>query len=357
MTLPEIATYRLISQQLAGTHVTNTKEIVAWLGAVQAQEYAHTKWSLGMRLPQATDAAIEKAFTEGTILRTHLLRPTWHFVTPEDIRWLLLLTAPRVNAANAYMYRKLELDATIFNRCNAILIKELEGGKQCTRADLNTAFKQKGIIADGLRLSYIMMRAELDGLSCSGARAGNQFTYALLEERVPQCRSLNRDEALAELAKRYFQSRGPAAIADFSTWSGLTMSDAKKGTAMVSPLFIREKIGNEEYYFSTHHSINEKEAARLFLLPVYDEFIMGYKNRDAMLQFRNGLFSAPSFLFDSTMVIDGQIAGTWKRTIHKTYIDLQYNFFKPAPQKHKALEHAINQYQQFTGLPVNLHEQ
>lgn len=356
MTLHQIAKYRLANQQLAGTSFTNANALVAWLGAVQAQEYAHSKWSLGLRLPQATDTEIEEAFTNGSVLRTHLLRPTWHFVTPEDIRWLLLLTAPRVKAVNMYMHRKLELDAAVFNRCTDILIKELEGGKQRTRSDLNAAFTQNGIVADGPRLSYIMMQAELDGIICSGARAGNQFTYALLEERVPPAAFISREEALAELAKRYFQSRGPATSIDFATWSGLTISDARKGIALVSSFLIREQLGDKEYYFPPHFSASEKEVNHLYLLPLYDEFIMGYKNRDAILQFRNSLLST-SFLFDNTVVIDGQIEGTWKRTIHKTCIDLHYQFFKPAKKTYSALKDAAKRYEQFAALPVHLHEQ
>ena len=148
-----------------------------------------------------TDADVEQAFAEGSILRTHLLRPTWHFVTPGDIRWVLALTAPRVNAANAYYYRKLELDQTTFRRSHAALVRALQGGQQLTREQLRGVLRQAGIAAEGsLRMGYIMMRAELDGIVCSGARRGKQFTYALLDERVPQTKTLGRDEALAELA-------------------------------------------------------------------------------------------------------------------------------------------------------------
>ena len=221
MTFPEIAKHRLLTQQIVEAKVKSAIEMIVWFGAVQAQEYAQTKWGIGLRLPHLNDNDIEKDFTEGKILRTHLLRPTWHLVTGDDIRWLLFLTASRVNAANAYMYRQLELDDAVFNRCNKILIKTLQGGKQLTRDALNEEFKRNKIIAAGHRLGYIMMRAELDGIICSGAREGNQFTYTLLEDRVPQSKARNYDEALAELTIRYFTSRGPATIKDFSTWSGL----------------------------------------------------------------------------------------------------------------------------------------
>ncbi len=182
MTIPDIIRHRLFNQQIAETKFTKPEEIVNWLVAMQAQEYAMSKWAIGLRLPGSTDEMVEKAFTDGAILRTHLMRPTWHFVTPTDIRWLLKLTAPRVEAASAFMFRQLELDNKTFKRSNDIIAKTLDGGKQLTRTELQAALKQKKIIADRFRLSYLMMKAELDGIICSGARRGKQFTYSLLDE-------------------------------------------------------------------------------------------------------------------------------------------------------------------------------
>src|SRR5262249_52761007 len=151
------------------------------------QDYAGAKWALGMRLRRATDNDIEHAYADGSILRTHLLRPTWHFVTPHDIRWMLALTAPRVHAVNAYMYRKLDLDGAIFKRSNAALAKALRGGHTRTRDELRRVLQRAGIAVDAeLRMSYLMMRAELDGIVCSGPRRGKQFTYTLLDERAPK---------------------------------------------------------------------------------------------------------------------------------------------------------------------------
>ncbi len=253
---------------------------MSWLGAMQAQEYTSAKWAIGLRLHNIQEADIDQAFNVGAILRTHLLRPTWHFVIPADIRWLLALTAPRVNAINAFMHRKLELDNKVLKRSNDALAKSLEGGKQLTRTELKTKLEKKKIIADGLRLGYIMAQAELDGIICSGPKEGKQFTYALLEERVPPVKHLNKDEALAELSKRYFSSRGPATLKDFSTWSGLSCVDVKSGLGMVKSQFVQEKINNEDYYFLPSVSIN-KEVQNAYLLPIYDEYIMGYKNRSA----------------------------------------------------------------------------
>jgi len=160
MNVSEIIRRRLTNQQIDDTKFSDPQEIVAWMAAMQAQEYAMAKWAIGLRLPKLKDDVIEKAFNDGAILRTHLMRPARRFVTPADIRWMLALTAPRVNAVNAYYYRKFELDTEVFKRSNDIIIKTLQGGKHLTRAILKSALEQEGIMADGLRLSYIMMRAE-----------------------------------------------------------------------------------------------------------------------------------------------------------------------------------------------------
>ena len=222
---------RLRNQSLAVSRLRTPGEVVAWLGAAQAQDYAGAKWALGLRAKGLTDAAVEQAFDEGAILRTHILRPTWHFVAPADIRWMLALSAPRVHAVNAYAYRTFELDAAVLARSRAALERALAGGRQLTRLELAKVLQRAGVQADGPRLAHVMMHAELDAVICSGARRGKQFTYALLEERAPRAKVLPRDEALAELTRRYFASHGPATLRDYVWWSGLTARDARAGMA------------------------------------------------------------------------------------------------------------------------------
>lgn len=354
MIFSEIGIYRLWSQQLASTKFSTTSEMVSWFAAVQAQEYGPTKWALGLRLPELTDQEIEADFAKGKILRTHLLRPTWHFVAAVDIRWLLKLTAPRVTAANAYMYRQLELDETVFKQCNTILVNSLRDGKQLTRAALNEAFKKKKIIAEGHRLSYIMMQAELKGIICSGARQGNEFTYTLLEERVPAVKEINQEEALAELARRYFLSRGPATVKDFSTWSGLTVTDCKKGIELVRKKLLQETIGKETYYFDENILKHKKKLPGIYLLPIYDELIMGYKDRTPMLEYRNSMKpSVQKLPYDNMIVSEGQIIGCWRREIKTKLIQVEYHFFKTiSGNKRKEFDAALRRYKEFTGLEV-----
>ncbi|HEX2901411.1 MAG TPA: winged helix DNA-binding domain-containing protein [Bacteroidia bacterium] len=353
MKFSDIGSLRLGSQQLVETAFQTAQAMVSWFAAVQGQEYAQTKWGLGLRLPQLGDADIEKELDDGHILRTHLLRPTWHFVASEDIHWLLKLTAPRVNAANAYMYRKLELDASIFNRCNDILIDTLQGGNHLTRDDLNTQFNRHNIEAKGHRLSYIMMAAELAGIICSGRRQGNQFTYALLDERIQPRPALDKDEALARLTRRYFESRGPATVHDFSTWSGLGLGECKKGIAMVRDHLQQETIGDDAYCFTGNPIPQRREHQPIHLLPIYDEFIMGYKDRSPIFEFKSQLKESAGLRHDCMIVSGGQVIGTWKRLAKPKSLQLEYEFFSPLdPHQSKAFDAAVNRLQAFTQLAI-----
>jgi hypothetical protein len=348
MTFQDIAKYRLVNQQLTSTKIKSAIKLVEWFGAVQGQEYAQSKWGLGLRLPHVVDDDIEKDLNDGKILRTHLLRPTWHFVSARDIHWLLKLTAPRVHAANAYMYRQLELDTKLLNRCNEIMVAMLAGGNHCTRDRINEEFERNKIIAQGHRLSYIMMNAELEGIICSGKRQGNQSTYALLDERIKRSDTWDKDEALAELTTRYFKSRNPATIKDFSTWSGLTISDCKKGIEMIQSLLRKTEIEKQEFHFNPAISLPDR-LDKIYLLPIYDEFIIGYKDRTMIMTLRKDV----PLRYDSMVVWDGQIIGTWKRTIGKMAVQLEVDFFKPLSRAQRnAFGDAVNRLSKFVGLEV-----
>ncbi|MGH9883745.1 MAG: winged helix DNA-binding domain-containing protein, partial [Pyrinomonadaceae bacterium] len=279
----DIASQRLRNQRLSSPHFKKPADVVKWLGAVQAQDYYGAKWALGQRMREATDEAIEQAFTEGTILRTHVMRPTWHFVAPADIRWMLKLTAPRVNATISSYYRKHELDQAVFRRTNKALANALKGGNHLTRDVLRKVVQQAGISTKGLRLVFMLARAELDGVICSGARRGKQFTYALLEERVPKTQALARDEALAELTLRYFTSHGPATVQDFAWWSGLTATDARAGLDMVQRHLFEEVIEGKPYWLSASMPTVKRASRVAHLLPTYDEYLIAYRDRTAAL--------------------------------------------------------------------------
>ncbi len=357
MTDFDIAHQRLRSQRLTGTGFEQTGQVVQWLGAVQSQDYTAAKWAVAQRAKGLTDSAIEQSFADGTILRTHVMRPTWHFVAPGDIRWLLALTAPRVHAANAYQYRRLELDPALIKRSNAILSKALQGGQQSTRAELASALRRAGIASSDLRLVYLIASAELEGIICSGARRGKQFTYALLDERVPAAKTLTRDEALAELTRRYFTSHGPATEDDFRWWSGLTRADVRSGLEMVKGGLGQEALDGKSYWFATSRPLTRNTSQAAYLLPNYDEYVVGYTDRSAIFDSSHAdqLDGRRNPLFQHTLVINGQIAGTWKRTLKKEAVVIELNpFARLTKADNQALARAAHRHGKFLERPVVL---
>lgn len=326
------------------------------MGAVQAQDYYGAKWALGQRLMDTTDDAIEKAFADGTILRTHVMRPTWHFVAPADIRWMLKLTAPRVNAANRHYYRKLELDDALFRRSNKALIKVLSGGKQLTRDVLRNALEKAGVSTSGLRFVHILGRAELDGIICSGARQGKQFTYALLDERAPQTKAPPVDEALAELTLRYFTSHGPATLQDFVWWSGLTTADARSGIDMVRRRLVQELIDGQTYWLRPSTLSIKHSSPSAYLLPTFDEYLIAYKDRSAALEPITRTRESPANpVFSSPIVVGGRVAGGWTRTLKDSSVIITlrpFSAFKKAERE--AVDRAAQRYGSFLGLRVQL---
>ncbi|HWQ83562.1 MAG TPA: winged helix DNA-binding domain-containing protein [Anaerolineales bacterium] len=284
---------------------------------------------------------------------THILRPTWHFVTPADIRWLLILTAPRVHAVNASMLRKLGLESAVLKRSQTALAKILSG-RQLTRTELRDALQQAGIsILSGLHLAYILMSAELDGLICSGARRGKQFTYALLDERAPPVASLDRQTALTELSRRYFQSRDPATVQDFDRWSGLTLADARLGLEAVKSGLVQETLSGSAYWFPPLPPASIELTSPAYLLSIYDEYISGYKYRSAIGEVEVGekLFALGNAL-SYIVVLDGQIVGTWKRTLTRAGVTVHIDLFAQLSKRDLYAITAAQRYGAFLQLPV-----
>ncbi len=302
--------------------------------------------AIRLRIQNANNAIIEQAINDGKILRTHLLRPTWHFVSPEDIRWLLALTGPRINAINAGMYKKFELDTNTLNKGNDVFVKALQGNRQLTRTQLADVLKDNGIATDELRFTLLLMHAELDAVICNGARIGKQFTYALLDERTALTPSLNKQEALTKLATGYFNTRGPATIHDFATWSGLTIADCSVGLDNIKHQLVNEVIDGKTYWMPDN-IVEAKTNRRAYLLPAFDEFAIAYKDRDALV---NSKYQAQArkVIFDPIIVVDNQVVGNWKRSIKTNKIDVGLNLYgKLNKTQLKAVEAAVKHYQKF----------
>ena len=330
--------------------------MVEWLCAVQAQDYPAAKWALGSRMPSARDEHVERAFAIGAILRTHLLRPTWHFVLPTDIRWLLALTAPRIKAGLAYRHTRLELDARTLRRAVAAIGKSLLDGPARTRDELREVLRRAGIASLGVeRMTHIMAMAELDGIVCSGPRKGKQFTYALLDDRAPRGPALERDEALAELASRYFKSRGPASVHDFAKWAGLTVADAREGLEAVKAGLRSMRADGTTLWFPDSRP-GRVPSPTAYLLSVYDELISSYKERGAMVEPRHAkkLIGKGNAL-TAVIAIDGRIVGTWKRKVTAKAVTIETRPFEPLSRASaRAIVAAAGRYGEFLGLPVDL---
>jgi Winged helix DNA-binding domain len=354
MTL-DLTRRRLANQRLSRGHFTKPEDVVSWLGAVQAQEYSDTKWALGLRMQRAADAQIERAFSEGRILRTHVMRPTWHFVAPQDIRWMLALTGPRVSARMAPYNRRLELDPRIFRRSERAIVRALRGGAQLTRQELKARLQRAGVLVDGTqRLAHLVMQAELDAVICSGPRRGTQFTYALLDERVPASRPPSRDDALAELTRRYFRSHGPAQLRDFVWWSGLTAADARAGLAIVERELVREIVEGRPYWF-TSPSRALVAPPPAYLLPLYDEYLIAYKDRSAALDPSRWNPAWSRDPFSAPIVVNGRVVGGWRRIVKQEKVVVVATPFGPLNKRERlAVADAARAFSAFLGIALEL---
>lgn len=354
----DIALRRLASQRLVGAPFASPLEVVRQLGAVQSQDYAGGKWGVAQRVAGGVDADVERALTEGSIVRTHVLRPTWHFVAAEDIRWMLALTAPRVRATMATYDRQLGIDDAVFTRSAAVITRELAGGRHLTRAELGKALNREQIDSGvGQRMAHLMMRAELEGLICSGARQGSQSTYALLEERVPPAPAMERDDAMRELAMRYFRTRGPATVHDFSWWSGLRMGDARRAVELTGASLAHEIADGRAYWFADDAPAPARPGSGAHLLPNYDEYFIGFRDRSALqgrVAAANVHVPAEAFLMN-VIVIDGELVGGWRRVVVGGTSIVQLRLVVDLPRRAMSQIHGqVKRYAGFLGVPLEV---
>jgi Winged helix DNA-binding domain len=349
----EIVRRRMHGHRLWGTQWTTPEEVMAHFGAMQAQEYPYAKWSIGQRCKGVSDTDVEAAFNRGAFLRTHLLRPTWHFVTAKDIRWLLALTGPRVERANKGPNERNGLDARTLAKSDKVIAKALAGGNHLTRAQVAEHLNKARLDAKAQRLGYMLMHAELQAIICSGARKGKQQTYALLDERVPETKSLDRDAALAELTRRYFTSRGPATVKDIATWASLTLADCRAGLEMVGDELETFTAGGREYWFADHG--RSRTIERIDLVQVYDEYVMSYsESRDAMKGTRGSIPIATTFGMHAVLSA-GRLIGHWRRDFKGDGAVIQVGFYRKLRNPEKsALGAAVDRFGRFLQAPVSI---
>ena len=351
MNLDEIALLRLENQQIAAPVLKTVNEVVRWLGAVQAQDYNMSEWAVGVRLPGSTANTIKSAINSGEIIRTHVLRPTWHLVSSGDIYWMLELSAPQIKGLSRSRDRELGLSETAFYRSNSIIEKALRDNQHLTREELVKLLAAAGFSNDNNRVAHLLMRAEIEGIIASGSIKNGKQTYALLAERVPDKKTMNREEAVIELARRYFTSHGPATLRDFIWWSGLPVKDCRQVIEELKNSFDSVKIGDETYIFAPFITFSRSEKNHVVALPAFDEFIISYKNRTASLPFENHTKTVfINGIFRPVIIHKGKVIGIWKRTVIKEKVNLTSEFFGTVTVSVKKLIAAnFSSFAQFIG--------
>lgn len=330
-------------------------EVVAWFGAIQAQDYLGALWAVGLRTVDAVESDVELAITERRIVRTWPMRGTLHFVAADDARWMLDLLAPRIIQRHAArLRREFELDFSALTRCRKIVAKALEGQGPLTRIRLYDVLQEKGISPAGQRGVHILGRLAQEGLICGGPREGKQSTFVLLDEWLPESRGLLREEALAELALRYFTSHGPATVRDLSWWSGLNLAESREAVQSVERQLEGEVVGGERFWFTdAERRTRKKGFPTCHLLPPFDEYLVGYQDRAAVLSPKYaGRLQA---LLSPGVEIDGKIVGTWSRQRSKGKVLLRVTpFSRIAAATRVAIVQAAKRYGEFLGVPATV---
>jgi len=309
--------------------MSDPEELLNWFGAIQAQDFPSSKWAIGARLDNVTDQTVEQAIANGKLVRSWLMRGTLHLTTAGDIGWILDLLAPRIIKASAGRNRQLELDDATFSQSRQLLTKTLLDGQPATRKELAEVYEDAGISPKGQRLYHMLHRAALEKLICFGPTKNNQQTFVLLNEHVDPFPTKSREEALAELTKRYFQSHGPATLEDFTWWSGLKKTDARKGMESIEPLLQTAMIGDKTYYFSESAGRSISSAKTTFLLPAFDEYVIAYRNRSALLADKHSRqVISTNGIFYPVIVHCGEVIGTWRRTLKKDQVMFELKPFE-----------------------------
>ena len=365
MDTADILRMRLSRQLVDSSSATTPHDVASRLLAMQAQDYAGSLWSVGVRLPGTVLADVERAIAERSIVRTWPMRGTLHLVAAEDVRWMLPLLTPRVIARAASRAAQLGLTDDTFARARVLFAEALGGGRQLTRPQAMALLEADGIPTAGQRGYHILWRLSQEGLLCCGPMDGKQQTFVLLDEWISPGPSERdrppRDEALARLAARYFAGHGPATLEDFAWWSGLAKSDAQAGLeAQVEPLACAEVDGRRYWWLEENaDSSSAGPAMGVHLLPGFDEYMLGYTDRSLQLAEHleaYGSSVSANGMFSATLVIDGRIAGTWKRALKRDRVEIAVRAFRHLGKAEViGLAEAADGYGAFVGLPPVVH--
>jgi hypothetical protein len=357
MAFRDILRQRLHNQQLTDPEFETPGDIVRHLGAVQAQDYFGSLWAIGQRLENADEACIEKAVADKSIVRSWPMRGTLHYVPSEDLRWMLKLLSPKILAKGAKNYRDAGLDSATFRKSAKIMERVLRDGNQLTRNELYEHFEKAKISTKDIRGLHMLGHAALEGLICLGPRKGKQPTFTLVDEWLPSSMSLNRDESIEKITLKYFKGHCPATLHDFAWWSGLSLTEARKGIDMIRDLLAEEIVDDQSYWcMRTNTAVNEIPKT-VFLLPTYDEYIVGYEDRSELVHpdYKSTSGQKKEIVFSSTVVFKGQVIGIWKRTLKKENVLIEITpLTKFTKIQQGAVATVAKKYGKFLGSKVEL---
>ncbi len=351
-------TQRLQNQEIENSEFSDPVNLLTHLGAIQGQDYLGTKWALGLRLPLCTDSQIEEALAQHQIVRTWLMRGTLFMTTAQDVSWLIELVGERLIQQFQRRYRQLELDEQTLIRSNEIIAQALTDHETLARHEIYDVLEAQGVSTQGQRGYHILSNTSLKGIIVQGSAPKNEPQFVLLDRLSNQESSLPRDEALARLAHLYFRSRGWVSLQDFAWWSGLLMKDVRHGFSAIEADLEEYVLGGESYYRIAGKSLNSASPSpTVYPLPGFDEYILGYKNRDVVLEprFAERICPGKNGMFFPTIVIDGQVRGVWKRTVKKTHILIEATPFTSLTEEEEtAFKIAIQRFGAFWEIPLEI---
>ena len=348
---------RLTAQRVGGGELSSPGDVVRWMLALQGQDFPGAKWSVGLRQPGATETDVEAALDSGELVRSWPLRGTLHLVAGEDLGWLLALTAPRMVTSAAARRAYLGIEDVEVERARDIAGNALAGRRVLSRSAMLATFDEAGVSTAGQRGYHVLWYLALTGTLVLGPTDGRQQTFALLDDWVLSPRHLQRDEALGELARRYFRSHGPATPADLARWSGLTMTDVRRGLAISGDRLATIEVDGVAYHLAPETLDMTVSQARVHLLPGFDEYLLGYGDRSAALarEHNEAIVPGGNGMFKPTILVDGEVVGTWKRTVRAREIVIDAMPFGHLPVEPAVeLKRAAKAYGAFVGRQVRV---
>ena len=356
MTDSDVARLRLLNQQIGAVRFAKPGDVVQWMGAIQAQDYRAGLWAVGLRTRKANEQSVEQAIAQKKIVRTWPMRGTLHFVVPSVVRWMLKYLTPRIVSRASFRFKQLRLDVDTFARCRKIIADTLRQKKSMTRESIYALLERNKISCAGQRGIHILWRLAQEGLICFGAHEGKHPTFVLLDEWIGETKLPPREEAIASLAKQFVASHGPVSLKDFSWWSGLTMTEARSALEDVKDSFASELVNGQTYWFAANTKLAPAADRNAFLLPAFDEFLVGYKDRSAAIDSRHARKALPGGgILNPTVVVDNQIVGTWRRTIAKENIVIEITHFRTLTKDDEQdIGAAAGRYGKFLGKKVTM---